>query len=75
MALEALDGKIVFSEGSGGICGSFELLEALARTNRGSCEDWNSEIFGGFLECLTWLGPNHKYFSKTEGPVVIFPNV
>jgi hypothetical protein len=27
MALEALDGKIVFSEGSGGICGSFELLE------------------------------------------------
>jgi hypothetical protein len=43
--------------------------------NRGSCEDWNSEIFGGFLECLTWLGPNHKYFLKTEGPVVIFPNV
>jgi hypothetical protein len=39
MALEALEGKIVFSEGSGGICGIFERLEALARTNRGSSKD------------------------------------
>jgi hypothetical protein len=27
-----------------------------------------------FLGYLQWLGPNHKYFSETEGPMVIFPN-
>jgi hypothetical protein len=36
------------------------------------------EIFHGFLGeflgYLEWLGPNRKYFSETEGPVVIFPN-
>jgi hypothetical protein len=35
-------------------------------------------MFRGFLDeffgYLEWLGPNHKYFSETEGPVVIFPN-
>jgi hypothetical protein len=31
-------------------------------------------IFGGFLGCLKWLGPNHNYFSEIEGPAVIFPN-
>jgi hypothetical protein len=46
MALEALEGKIVFLEGYGGICAIFEWLEALARTNRGSCEDW--KIFRDF---------------------------
>jgi hypothetical protein len=34
------------------------------------------EFFGdfwvNFLGYLEWLGPNHKYFSKTEGPMVIF---
>jgi hypothetical protein len=28
-----------------------------------------------FLGYLEWLLPNRKYFSETEGPVVIFPNV
>jgi hypothetical protein len=46
MALEALEGKIVFSKVSRVICGIFEWLEALARKNRGSCEDW--EFFGYF---------------------------
>jgi hypothetical protein len=32
-------------------------------------------ILGDFLEYLEWLGPNHKYYSETEGPAVIFPNV
>jgi hypothetical protein len=27
---------------------------------------------GEFLGYLEWLGPNHKYFSETEGPAVIF---
>jgi hypothetical protein len=40
MALEALEGKIVFSKVSRVICGIFEWLEALTRKNRGSCEDW-----------------------------------
>jgi hypothetical protein len=35
-------------------------------------------FFGGFLfeflGYLEWLGPNHKYFSETEGPTVIFLN-
>jgi hypothetical protein len=46
MALEALEGKIVFSKVSWVICGIFEWLEALARKNRGSFEDW--EFFGYF---------------------------
>jgi hypothetical protein len=35
-------------------------------------------IFWGFLGellgYLEWLGPNRKYFSQTEHPVVIFSN-
>jgi hypothetical protein len=31
-------------------------------------------FLGEFLGYLEWLGPNHKYFSEIEGPVVIFPN-
>jgi hypothetical protein len=31
-------------------------------------------FLGEFLGNLEWLGPNRKYFSETEGPVVIFPN-
>jgi hypothetical protein len=31
-------------------------------------------FLGEFLGYLEWLGPNHKYFSETEGPAVIFPN-
>jgi hypothetical protein len=61
MASEALEDKIALLEGSRGICGIFELLEVLARDNKGSCEDWEfSRIFGEFLECLEWLGPIHK---------------
>jgi hypothetical protein len=30
-------------------------------------------IFGGFFECLEWLGPNHNYFSEIEGPAAILP--
>jgi hypothetical protein len=33
------------------------------------------ENFGGFLECLERLGPNHNYFLKTEGPPAISSNV
>jgi hypothetical protein len=32
-----------------------------------------SVIFSEFLECMEWLGPNHKYFSKVEGPAAILP--
>jgi hypothetical protein len=32
-----------------------------------------SGVFGGFLGCLEWLGPNPNYFSKTEGPAAILP--
>jgi hypothetical protein len=32
-------------------------------------------FLGEFLSYLEWLGPNHKYFSETEGPAVIFTNV
>jgi hypothetical protein len=28
---------------------------------------------GEFLGYLEWLEPNHKYFSETEAPAVIFP--
>jgi hypothetical protein len=49
MTLEALEGKMVFSEGSGGICGIFEWLEALAQKNRGSCEVCN------FLGDFWWI--------------------
>jgi hypothetical protein len=31
-------------------------------------------FLGEFLGYLEWLGPNHKYFSETEGPAVIFPS-
>jgi hypothetical protein len=31
------------------------------------------EHFRGFLGRLEWLGPNHNYFSKIEGPVAIIP--
>jgi hypothetical protein len=49
MALEAMEGKIVFLEGSRGICEIFEWLEALVRKHRGSCEDWEFlRIFGVF---------------------------
>jgi hypothetical protein len=27
-----------------------------------------------FLGYLEWLEANHKYFSETEGPAIIFPN-
>jgi hypothetical protein len=30
-------------------------------------------IFGEFLECLEWLGPNRKYLSEAEGPAAILP--
>jgi hypothetical protein len=56
-ALEALKGKIVFSGGSGVICGILEWLELFGAKDRGSCEMW--EFFrdcGGFLECLEWFG-------------------
>jgi hypothetical protein len=32
-------------------------------------------FLGEFLVYLEWLGPNHKYFSETERPAVILPNV
>jgi hypothetical protein len=32
-------------------------------------------FLGEFLGYLEWIGPNHKYFSETEGPTVIFTNV
>jgi hypothetical protein len=32
-----------------------------------------SGVFGGFLGCLEWLGPNHNYFLEIEGVVVIPP--
>jgi hypothetical protein len=32
-----------------------------------------SGIFGEFLECLDWLGPNHKYVLEAEGPTAILP--
>jgi hypothetical protein len=32
-------------------------------------------FLGEFLGYLEWLGPNRKYFSETEGPAIIFPNV
>jgi hypothetical protein len=31
-------------------------------------------FLGEFLGYLEWLGPNRKYFLKTEGPAVIFSN-
>jgi hypothetical protein len=46
MSLEDLEGKRVFSQNSGAICGSFDCLEALARMNRGSWEVW--EFFRDF---------------------------
>jgi hypothetical protein len=29
--------------------------------------------FGEFLDCLEWLGPNHKYFLEAGGPAAILP--
>jgi hypothetical protein len=40
MVVEALEGKVVFLEGSTGICGIFERPEASVRKNWGSCEVW-----------------------------------
>jgi hypothetical protein len=42
-----------------------ERTRALAKTGN------FSHIFGEFLECLEWLGPNRKYFSETKGPAAI----
>jgi hypothetical protein len=65
MALEDFKGKMVSSEGSGGICGIFEWLEELVLKDKGSCEVWEFfGEFGGFLECLERLGPNRNYFLK-----------
>jgi hypothetical protein len=36
MVMEALEGKMVFLEGSMGICGFFEWREALLRKNKGT---------------------------------------
>jgi hypothetical protein len=47
MVLLVLEVKMVFSEGSRGICGIFEWREASARKNKGSYEDW--EFFRDFL--------------------------
>jgi hypothetical protein len=30
-------------------------------------------FFGEFLECMEWLGPNHKYFSESKGSPAILP--
>jgi hypothetical protein len=51
MALEDLEGTMVFSEGSRGICRIFEWLQALARKNSGALAKFVifSWIFGEFL--------------------------
>jgi hypothetical protein len=46
VALEALEGKMAFSEGSGGICGFFEWRGVLAQKDRYSHEVW--KIFRDF---------------------------
>jgi hypothetical protein len=76
MALEALEGKMVFLEGSGVFVEFFsggefwrERIEILAKFQK------ISEIFGGFLGCLEGLGPNRNYFSKTKGPAAVFQRV
>jgi hypothetical protein len=56
-ALKALKGKMVFSGDSKGICGILKWLESFGAKDRGSCKVWGFfGDFGGFLECLEWVG-------------------
>jgi hypothetical protein len=68
-----LGAKWSFQEGSGVLLKFWEWLEGLGAKDRAlaKCENFLG-ILGEFLGYLEWLGPNRKYFSETEGPVVIF---
>jgi hypothetical protein len=73
--LEALKGKMVISGDYGKWLESLEWLEGLGAKDRGSCKVWEFfRDFGGFFECLEWLGPTCKYFAEVDGPAVKFAN-
>jgi hypothetical protein len=48
------------------------LLEGLGAKDRALVKCGNFWV--KFLGYLEWLEPNRKYFSETEGPVIIFLN-
>jgi hypothetical protein len=67
-----LGAKRSFQEGSRVFLKFWEWSEDLGAKNRAFVKSGN---FLGIFGYLVWLGPNRKYFSETEGPVVNFPNV
>jgi hypothetical protein len=77
MALEDFKGKMVFLGCSGGhLCIFFSGWKSLRERTRALAKFDNfSGNFGGFLDYLERLGPNHNYFLEIEGPAAISSNM